>query len=260
MHWKFERMFTIKVMHEGLPTQPKDEATTVPAFTLKPTTASLQRMKKLNWVARPIWNGLVVFAERNVRTDGTPMPPHKPSADEHLAFTIELNTPGLLKKTKPYMKIAVPGPVPNDQLPNFSGRGRLLYFNNLNAVPLSTDTFRITQEDFVAEPEFASRAPTSFDFTAAQVGVATVEAKALLPNPPPVQSFAFKPAASKTQVELANNAYEMVQKPSAPEKREIMYLTNETLPEKTLGIVSIFDIASAPIDQNKTFQLAFAKI
>lgn len=260
MHWKFEKMFEIKVTHEHLTGVPKDPATDPPAFTVQPTLSTLVRFKKMNWMVRPTRNGLMVFAERITRTDGTLNAPKKPQKDEQLAFVIGLNRPSLLKVTKPYMISAVPDPKPNDHLPAFSGRARLLYLNNLNATPQPDGSLRITQGPFVDEPEFASRAPTTFDFAAAQAGVSSVEATAILPNPPTAISFAFRPAASKVQVELAENAYKMVQKPTGAALGERMFLTNEALPDNTLGIVSIFDVPSAPIDQNKTFHLAFAKI
>ncbi len=260
MHWKFEKMFTIRAMHESLPDQPADAATEPPVFSLQPSASTALLFKRLGWISKPTWDGLMVFAERGLRSDQSLMPAKRPGPDRALSFVLCLNTPAILKKTKPYMKMNGTGAVPNNALPAFSGRGRLLYFNNLNVVTQTDGSLRITVGPFVDLPEFASRAPTIFEFPAAQVGVSNVEATAILPNPPPGSSFAFKPFSSKTQVELPENAYKMVQKPSGVAQGETIYLSNEILPDNALGIVSIFDIASAPIDQNKTFQLAFAKI
>jgi len=58
-------------------------------------------------------------------------------------------------------------------------------------------------------------------------------------------------------LELDENAYQITQ--NASSQGETLYMTSEQLPENALGIIRIFNIPSAPIDQNKQFQIVFAK-
>jgi len=156
---------------------------------------------------------------------------------------------------------AAAAPAVNDPLPAFSGRGRLLYFDNLSAVaipqPNAPPLLPLTAGDFVGLPEFASRGPTPFAYTLPAGGTA-VEFVPLVPGGASAVAFSPLPSSRAIRAELPDNAYRMRQVPG--NHTEVIYLTGEHLDASVFGIVRIFNTAQLPVlEQNRRYSVVFAE-
>ncbi len=283
MHWKFEPLFSIRVLHQRTLDAPPDKT---PDFDLAPSARTAERMRRLNWMYKAQPGGGIVFAEKIVGPDGQSSFARQPLADEPFTFLLRLNNPALLNYTAPFAKkkalmvgppsnmVARPGAiavaaaseatVPNSDLPSFSGRSRLLYFDNLSAVsipqpnapPDAPPLLRLTAGEFAGLPEFASRGPTLFAF--APVSGGAVEFSPLTPSGTPIVALDILPQSQRFTAELADNAYRMKQVPG--NKSELIYLTGEQLDSSVFGVIRIFNTATLPaLDQNRRYTVAFAE-
>ena len=259
MQWKFEQLFSIQVLHERyLLDPPNDPATASVDYSLVPTPATFNRMRRLNWVVKPMPAGIMVFAEFIVKKDGTSIPRGEPLQDEGFSFFMRLHSPSLLQATKPYMVKNGQTVTPNASLPAYSGHSRLLYFDNRAPVTSSDGTLHLTAGEFADVTEFASRAPSPFNYTASQADSTQVEATALLPGNSAVQTFSLNPQTRTARLDLIENAYRLVQKPS--NKAEIVCLTSEEVAGNTLGLIRIFNTSQLPWNQSRRYRVVWAKV
>ena len=280
MHWKFEPLFSIRVLHQRALDAAPDKT---PDFDLAPSVGTTERMRRLNWMYKAQPGGGMVFAEKVVGPDGQSSFARQPLADEPFTFLLRLNNPALLDYTAPFTKkkdpivgppsnmVARPGAVavaatagatvPNNSLPSFSGRGRLLYFDNLSAVsipqPNAPPLLRLTAGEFVGLPEFASRGPTPFAFAPAS-GAAAVEFSPLTPAGTPIVALDIPAQSQRFTAKVADNAYRMKQVPG--NQSELIYLTGEQLDSSVFGVIRIFNTATLPaLDQNRHYTVVFAE-
>ena len=224
----------------------------------------------------------MVFAEKTIGPDGQSTFARKPGADEPFTFLLRLNNPALMNYTVPFAKKAgVTQPsgnmrvrggavaevgqdsaiIPNNDLPSFSGRGRLLYFDNLLAVsipqPNAPPLLRITAGDFVGLPELASRGPTPFNFAPVK-GSTAVEFSPLVPSGTPVVMLDIPAQSQSFVAKVPDNAYRMKQMPG--NQSELIFLTDEQLDSSVFGIVRIFNLSALPVlDQNRRYTVVFAE-
>ncbi|HND90121.1 MAG TPA: hypothetical protein PK971_17435, partial [Saprospiraceae bacterium] len=98
MHWKFEPIFSISVQHQR--TQ-NGTANASPDFSLKPSAATAERLRRLNWIFKPQPDGAQVFAEKIVGPDGEASFARLPADNEGFTFYLTLLNPALLGYTLP---------------------------------------------------------------------------------------------------------------------------------------------------------------
>lgn len=238
---------------------------------------------------KPQPGGGMVFAEKIVGSDGQSTFARQPADDEPFTFWLRLNNPALLDYTAPFVQkkgaeapqasgsAARPGAVaattvptpesvaPNKELPNFSGRGRLLYFDNLSAIsipqpnapPGPPPVLRLTAGDFVGLPEFASRGPTPFNFTPVS-GSTAVDFAPLTPTGSPVLTIDVPAASPRISAQVPDNAYRMKQVPS--NQNELIFLTSEQVDASVFGVIRIFNSVQLPVlSQNRHYTVVFAE-
>ncbi|MBK6997714.1 MAG: hypothetical protein IPH31_23570 [Lewinellaceae bacterium] len=252
MHWKFDPFFSIHILHGKYPPpglgQPAPPA---PVFTLEPTSETQRRLQRMGWVFRPNTAGGegTLYAEKIFGTDGTAKLRVRPAQNEGFSFIIRLTDPSLLTQTKPYV------PTPSN-LPSFSGRARMLYFDNFNASPVGANTFSLTAGNAVGHPEFASRAPIPFTFSTPTPAVSGLELKPLAPGSASI-NFPINDKTLSVEINLPENGYKCTQQPGG--QAETLYLTNEVLPANALGIVRIFQPPNADWEPFKHYQIMFDK-
>lgn len=253
MHWKFEEIFSIQVLHERyLLDPPGDPALYAPDFTLEPSEQTRQRFRRLSWVARPQENGILVFAEKVLDKAGQSFTKAKPSDNEAFTFLLKINQPALLFDTKPFSE----GGGPNPDLPAFSGRGRIFYFDNLNTSTQPDGSLRITAGDFANTAEMASRTPLPFTFSSPDT--TQVELSSLAPGSPASQTFDLNSKTKSVVLDLPESAYRFVQKPA--NQSETIYMTTERLNGEVFGVVRIFNSAALPaLGQFRRYKALFAK-
>lgn len=302
MHWKFEPLFSIRVQHQSTLNAPPGATSD---FDLMPSASTAERMRRLNWVFKAQPDGGLILGEKVIGADGSEDFVRQAAADEPFTFLLRLNNPALLLRTAPFAaqteaaasapsvaaaatfrpgaraqslragsvsetaaSVAVASasvPAAGDPLPAFSGRGRLLYFNNLaavaipqpNAPPDAPLLLRLTAGDFVGLPEFASRGPTPFAYSL-PAGTSSVEFVPLVPSGAPAVILSPPPTSRAIRAELSDNAYRMRQVPG--NQTEVIYLTGEQLDASVFGIVRIFNTAQLPVlAKNRRYTVVFAE-
>lgn len=290
MHWKFEPIFSISVQHQhhlnGSPAASPD-------FALKPSAATAERLRHLNWIFKEQADGARIFAEQVVSPDGEATYARQPIEDEAFTFYLRLLNPALLGYTAPYMQAganpaaptaaaaaaldmrarammakstSIEKPIPNSALPPFSGVSRLLYFDNLSAVsipqpnapPDAPPLLRITAGAFVDTPEFASRGPTPFTLRH-KPGSKQAEFTPASPSSTGARLFDIAPTAQSLTVTLPPNLYRLRQIPG--DDIENIYLSDERLDSTIFGIIRIFNTSTLPtLSAQRHYSAVFAEV
>lgn len=262
MHWKFEEILSISVFHQDTEESPPlDFMGYIPEFTLIPSAKTRSRFGRLGWYAKPFKGGLTVFAEKIVRADGTAFLKGKAKQNEAFEFFLKLTRPDILNKTAPFVKKENNKAIPNDDLPAFSGKNRLLYFDNLNAENIGTldkPVYRLTLGDYANLAELGSRATTPFVFPLESGNTSNVTATAI--NPGAVEdpkSFGPKAGAKAVVLDLEENAWTINQEPSGTS--EVLYLTRKAIPSDVFGVIRIFNTEAIPLTAFRRFKALFAR-
>ncbi len=253
MHWKFDPFFSIAILR--LKSLSSGSGIPVPlakAFWIEPTVNTQQRLTGMGWVFKPYptGGGGKVYAEKIIDADGNAALRSKPAPEEGLTFLLRLSDTSLLKETAPYDAL-------NADLPLFSGRARLLYFDNLNVVADSFDTYQLSKNNSVETDDFGSRNPTQFMFRAGGTQTNTVLMNLLAPNGS-ASKFDVNPKTKSIEIKLPENGYQLTQQPSG--KTETLYLTDETLPVNTIGVLRIFKPPGADWEPNKQYRITFREV
>jgi hypothetical protein len=237
MHWRFDPLFSIEVHHSKYDvTLPAAGDKPRPPFALEATRATAARLREMGWVFKARAGACTVFGEKVFDAEGTPRLRAWPAPEEGLSFWLRLKDAALLNETKPYVLATKPRIVPNENLPAFSGRSRLLYFD-------SRETYAAAEGQLylgavrVGSSSLASIAPPAFSLSLADDNVRQV---ALAPLRTAGESFRFSiPSGAKTvPIELPEAAYRLEQQPGG--QAETIVLNAEQPTGNILGMVRIF--------------------
>jgi len=253
MHWKFDPFFSIAILRLKSPSS--GSVSPVPlakAFWIEPTANTQQRLLDMGWVFKPYptGGGGRVYAEKTVDPDGNAALRSKPAPEEGLTFLLQLSDATLLKHTAPF-------DAKNADLPSFSGRARLLYFDNLHAVADNFGAYQLSKINAVEAGDLGSRVPAHFMYRPSENQTLKVEMNPLAPNGIPY-SFNVNPKTETVEIQLPENGYQLTQKPSG--KTETLYLTDETLPVNTIGVLRIFKPPGADWEPNKQYRITFREV
>lgn len=246
MHWRFDSLFSIKVLLS------KDSSQTTVDFSFEPTKSTALYMKSLGWIFRTQPGYCSIYGEKLFDPDGNSFLRAQPKIDESLTFFLRLNDISLLNKIKPYVLASKPEITPN-VLPDFSGRTRLFYLDNLNPLPLSGGVFSFTSKP-VDIAELASNFPTEFTFNLKKTGVKTLKFTSKTPKVSTLQ-FAINEQSNSAQVELPENAYQLEQSPGG--STETIVVLSENIEGNTLGLVRIFPSTEGAWEPIRRFEITF---
>ena len=249
MHWRFDPLFSIKIVHS------KDASKKAVDFSLEPTQSTVQRMKTLNWVYRSQPGFCTVYGEKLFDTEGNTSLRVEPKAHESLAFFLRLNNSAILNSTKPYVLASKPDVIPN-ALPAFSGRSRLLYFDNLSPLSVSGGEFSISS-GLVELTHFASVEPTLFMFDKAKNGVKKIKFTSITPQEV-VTQFDLHPQTHTTEVRLPENSYRLEQIPDGPS--ETLVILSENVVGNTLGLIRIFKPNTGDWEPQRRYRIEFGEV
>lgn len=256
MHWRFDPIFSIKIYHAKYKTEDPDTKENPPTardFSLEPTPSTTRQLKKLGWIFKSQPGSCKVFGEKVFDPERNAVLRTIPAKTEGFTFFLRLNNPALLNGTKPYVLQSKPQLIPNPNLPVYSGRSRLLYFDNLNPVPQSGGEFSLCS-GAVDVAQFASFAPTSFTFDKPKNGVKTLKFKALSRDPT-TTTFSVNEQSKSVLVKLPENAYTLEQNPGG--FSETLFLTSETITGNALGIVRIFGTEEGNWEPIRRYRINF---
>lgn len=257
MHWRFDPLFSIKVYHtKYLIPNGSTEPPTAEDFTLEPTSTTERRLKELGWVFKAQPGVCTIYGEKVFEANGNASLRYLPDAEESFTFFLNLSNAAILNETKPYVLASKPVVVPKSDLPAFSGRSRVLYFDNINPSPQSGGEFSLSTGR-VDVDQFASVAPISFSFNKAAPGVSTLKFTALTPTAT-IAQFAVNQPMQTAQVTLGENAYHLEQVPGGPS--ETMVIMAENLAGKALGVVRIFQPVSGSWEPLRRYRIDFEAV
>lgn len=248
MHWKFTELFSIVLRHDKYPPKSVADDLEIPLFSMIPTAATKARMRRLGWLAKPLSDGLLVFAEKTIDADGNESFRGAPASDEEMGFWIILNHPDALAHTQPF----------EASLPFTSGLSRLFFFDNLAPVSVGTEEYRLTAAPAASANDLAGRVPANFFYKASHAQTKSIEITALSAGTPTAVQHPLHSVSRSVYLPLSEKTYRLTPKPAGPQ--ETIVAVAERTDPKILGIVRIFNTPALPIlTTNRTYHISFAK-
>lgn len=247
MHNRYDTLFSLEILHAKFPPPSAGAAMpVVPDFGFEPTAATRQLMRQNGIGLKSGPGRCTVFIEKSAKPDGSFVARSKTAASMALNFFLRQTNGALIAATKPFS-------LPAGQLPAFSGRKRVLYFNNTKEFARPGDVFWLT-DGAVGAASFASAAPDIFDFKTKNGSVTGVEAKAFAPGSKAVPFDAG--AAQTAAMSLPENGYQVVQKPGS-DPPETLFFSPDALPEGTVGVVQLFPFQAGSSPPPRRYQIFF---
>ncbi|MBK9337285.1 MAG: hypothetical protein IPM98_12200 [Lewinellaceae bacterium] len=257
MHWRFDPLFTIEVYHSKYKTPDPDTGELprkAPDFALEPSVSTAGHLLRMGWVFRSQAGGGTVYGEKVFAADGTAALRSLPTPDEGFTFLLRLKNPALLNETKPYVLESKPVLKPNPNLPAFSGRFRLLYFDNRDPVPRPGGELWLTPTP-VGVAQFGSAAPAPFTLSCSKTDASEVAFTPLAPAGA-VQSFPVDTKTKTVRIDLPENGYQLLHKPG--NQAEVLFLTTDLPTGDVLGVVRIFKPSgTAGWEPHRRYQIIF---
>jgi hypothetical protein len=258
MHWRFDPLFSIGVYHSKYKNADPDTGELprkAPDFELQPTQGTAARLARLGWVFKTQTGSCTVYGEKVFSDDGTSALRSKPANGEGLTFFLRLKNPDLLNETKPFEPELNPDGT-SIPLPSFSGRNRMLYFDNLDPNPRPDGVIWLTAAP-VSKTQLGSMAPTLFAFTSKIAANTGITLTMLAPGPNAPQAFSLDPNTHSVGLEMPESGYKLTQVPG--NQSEILFLTPEIRAPDALGIVRIFEPGGTGWEPHKRYQIIFEK-
>ncbi|MCK6692156.1 MAG: hypothetical protein L6Q97_08650 [Thermoanaerobaculia bacterium] len=260
MHWRFDPLFSLTVFHTRYTSPDPDTGESprrAPDFTFEPTRATAARLLRLGWVFKAQTGSFAVYGEKVFESNGTAVLRGWPALGEGFTFLLRLNNAALLNETKPYVLDSDPVVVPNPNLPEYSGRSRILYFDNRNPTALPGGELRLTPGT-VDEQQLGSKAPSAFDFVNLKPGATALQITPLSPGAVS-HTIPVPPGAKSVKIDLPENGYTFGQNVAG--FSETIFLSPESLTGNVLGVVRIFEPAGGAWDDPpRRYQIIFEKV
>lgn len=256
MRWRFDPIFSLDVYHnryKGPDPDTGELPRRAPDFVLEPAPATLEHLRRMGWVFKAYIGGGIVYGEKQFEPDGTTVLRQQPEPDEGLSFYLVLNNPALLSATKPFVLETKPQVVPNTNLPAFSGRFRLMYFDNRDPVPRPGGEWWLMPAP-VGITQIGSVAPTPFVFPQGKNNTAEVALTALSPGGA-TATFPLDTTTKTARIDLPENGYLLVQKPG--NETETLFLTPNLPNSKVVGVVRIFKPPGANWEPARRYHIVF---
>jgi hypothetical protein len=263
MHWKFEKICSLSVLHQAVVDDPPiDLASYNYEFSVIPAAGTASRFQQLGWMTKPIPGGIMVFAEKTIGQDGTAFFRTTPLAQEGFTFYLLLNQPAILNDTQPF-SLSENGQIkPNANLPKHNGQGQIIYLNNLASVEVTladgTTINRLSPGEYIDTTAFGSRSVTPFLFRTEDASRNKIVATpAHAEGPQTAKTFALAANERSVVLDLPSSAWQIEQLPQG--SSELMYFTERPLPPNVFGIIEIFNADEWMTNQYRRFQALFER-
>lgn len=245
MHWRFDPLFFIRVMHDKYVPDADQEAGNY--FRIEPTIETARLMAGLNWVCKPMPNGAFVSVEKNVKSDGVVNVRGKLKQGTFFTFLLYANDPGVLLHTPPY-------DTGSDPLPAFSGRARVLYFDNLNEAN-QPDRLVLSRDDKVNKEDLGSIAPNKFRIEARDPLTTQIDFAELRPDGSVVYSAHFSPDQRSALIDLPSGAFRLI--PTPANGKEVLLADTELMGNKAIGIIRIYKDENIDYNASVNYTIPF---
>lgn len=258
MRWRFDPFINIAVFHQKYTKVDPLTAQPFPApdFELTPTTACRTQLQRLGWVFKQTRGEAKVYVEKIYEADGIARPRHDLKETVALDFLLRLTNPDLLRITKPF---AAPAGDQPPQLPAFSGRRRILYFDNRTESSSGAIEIDLTMNGEVRVDNLASLAPVPFTFPAGFPALQQLEARQMIASGPAGTSQNYSLSAQKPVaiLELPPGPWRITPQSG---NSETIYLDSGLMYENFLALIRIFKTPGQGWTSLKKYKILFSKV
>jgi hypothetical protein len=228
MHWRFDPIFFIRVTHDKY--VPEDDPKAGSYFWIEPDNETKHLMTSLNWLFKPVPNGAFISVKKNISSDGSEKVLGKLRKTTPFTFLLHLNSPEILLHTPPYDQGSSP-------LPAFSGRARVMYFDNLDDLN-QPDRTVLSKLEKVGKEDLASIAPNKFRLQAGDINTSQIDFTEIVPGGSLVQTVNFSPEQRSALVELPSSPFRLNYTP--PNRTEYLYTDKNLLGNNAVGVIRIY--------------------
>lgn len=243
--WQYDILFSFLVEHPR----------TTDAFQVRPAPACQQALKKAGLLFKAFPNGGLVAAEKRHLPNGTTRVAHRIAGLTRFSFLLLLRDRSLLADTVPFNAA---------DLPDFSGRRRVLYLDNLSAdrridtgleaLPPTTPgaapvmSMPLSTGDWVDRADLASITPRHFDLLLKE-GESQLKIESLAPAGAPSQTHTVSPSNRALSLLLPTGGVRAQRQSGATTTTEIWVADDALTTENALGVIDIYK--DERVDYNK---------
>jgi hypothetical protein len=236
--WKYQPLFTINVVPAVLQDR---------SFRVEPSNECLALLRAAGFSFRPIENGTAVCFEKRILPDGIIKTINRVQKTIGFTFLLKCNNLELFKQTTPQL---------SGNLPAFSGKQRILYFDNLSAgntidrnlthqtpvpsIDYKFATMPLSIRDRVSIDDLASTFANKFQLTVDE-NVVQIALEPIMPNAAAPQVFPSNDENRKVSLTLGSGGYYLNRVLSTTgDVREVVVIGNDLLTPDVVGVLQIF--------------------
>ncbi len=156
--WKYQPLFAFNVVHPVLQNT---------SFTLEPSRSCYAQLQQAGFIYKHIENGNTVITEKLLLPDGSKKVINRITKPIVLSFLLRCNDLELFKQTTDALQ---------GNLPSFSGRGRVFYFDNMDAGGILDNELEYPAQTTLVDYDFAVMSLSSNE------RVSTYDLSSIFPN------------------------------------------------------------------------------
>ncbi|MCO6477061.1 MAG: hypothetical protein J5I94_10600 [Phaeodactylibacter sp.] len=253
--WQYDIIFSFRVNH------PDDRAGR--GFRIVPTVACRRQLARYGLIFKPMANGGAVVVEKKVTPGpaGPPQPIRQINEVANFSFLLFLDNPGLLTSTIPFHQSG---------LPEFIGRSRILYFDNLstdnridldlNGMPeagpygMELAVYELPREGDVSLGDLASLGLNKFEYYADPLTTSIFQVTPIRPGGGTARSWPINANNKRVELELEEGPYLIKQ-----DEEEVFYAAASLLPAGAFGLIHIFKDQDINYDLTIRYDIFFEK-
>lgn len=264
--WKYDLLFTFQLFPEG---------GAEPLFAVIPTTDCVQTLRRYGLIFKPLSPGAAIIAEKRFQPDGSKATLRPIRSLTSFSFILQLKEAALLNQVAPYVMRNGSGEIIPVELPSFSGRSRILYFNNLSAsgqidsdlefipppedVDFDLSSRKLSIQDMVSADDLASLAPNVFSLTEDPARVSLLQLQSIRPDGDTMLTEPITAQKRRVEVDVPSGAYRLIRTgPGGGEER--IYAGSQLLGGAVFGLIEIFKDDSINYGSVINYQIEFEKI
>jgi len=220
-------------------------------FVIVPSKECSNTLKKHNLIFKSTENGAMIISEKHIISESNCEAVWKLNQTKAFTFILVLKDLMLFPNISPYSSN------PEDKLPDYYGKTRILYFDNLdmdnkidNLTNPTTKSLNIAKNETVGIEDLASVIPNKLAFRKTN-GISQVNLKPVKPGSNQNLEFQLTDQKPIANVSLETGAYELELIGSGKPK-ETIFVGSELSGSSVFGIIQIYK--DQTIDYNTSIQ------
>jgi len=241
VQWKYDILFYFNIAYTGR-LQAND-------FLISPTNSCRKELSRYNLLFKQNQNGGYIISEKKITQSDELNVLRK--IDELTSFTFML----VLKNQNLFSSLSPFSVAETDFLPDFIGRRRLLYFDNLdgnqnvddNLTPFPNNPINnlaffsapLASSGYVSEQDLGSLVPNEFSYTK-EPEIDEINISPLHPGDLQPQAYSFEGGNTKVKISLQQSGYVFQRSGAGGSSNEIVFAGSELIPNSLLGVIQIY--------------------